>query len=189
MIGVFATAVLLLGLAFAAYRWWRRRVHRELEIGAASTYQRYLSSEPDFLSGITEARFADIYCHALEPRLPGYILAITVLFVLGSPLVLGTLAGLAALAAATGMVPQPGDVAMDLHLNAQGASLVRRFSPDTLAYIVQGWSGFYYFFGLLAYWIALSALLMRRYHRRSSGSLRAAVRRARTAPPVDATPE
>ena len=175
MLDVFLAALALLAIAWSLYWLWRRAVDRDLAEGAAAEYERFSRQEPALVEGMDQAAFARVYARVETPRFPAYALAATTAFVLGTPLMLGVLGGLSYLVEP----PDMGRAATSLQLNDGTASLANRVSTEELQYILQGWSGFYYFFGLLAFWIVILIVTMRRYHARTPGFLREEVLRSR----------
>ena len=172
----FITAVLaLLAAAWGLHWLWRRKVAAEVAEGAAAEYARFQRQEPGLVEGMDQARFARVYARVETPRFPTYALAATTAFVLGTPVLLGVLGGLSALFEP----PDVGRAAVRLQMNDGTARLANQVSTEELQYILQGWSGFYYFFGLLAFWILILAVTMRRYHARTPDFLREEVLRSR----------
>lgn len=135
-----------------------------------------LAAHAPLLAGMPPDAFRRIYGRVETPRFPAYALAAVTAFVLGTPLVLGVLGGLSFLF-------EPEDVgraAVQLQMGDGGAAnLASQVSTEELQYILQGWSGFYYFFGLLAFWIIILVVVMRRYHARTPDLLREEVLRSR----------
>ena len=176
MITVFAAAVLLLACAWALYALWRRGVERDLDEGAAYEFERLGRQDPALVDGMAERAFRDVYARVERPRFPTYALAAVTAFVLGTPLVLGLLGGMSGLFSA----PDYGQAAIQLQMGEGGAArMAGEVSTEELQYILQGWSGFYYFFGLLVFWILILIVTMRRYHARTPGFLREEVLRSR----------
>ena len=128
------------------------------------------------LRGMDEDAFRAVYARVETPRFPAYALVATTAFVLGTPLVMGVLSAFSFL-----FTPQDvGRAALQLQMGEGGtASMANRVSTEELQYILQGWSGFYYFFGLLAFWILTLIVVLRRYHARTPGLLREEVLRSR----------
>lgn len=175
MLTVFAAAVLILALAWGLHWLWRRGVDREINEGAAAEYARFQRQDPALVEGMDEAAFRRVYARVETPRFPAYALTAVTAFVLGTPLLLGVLGGLSFLFEP----PDMGRAAMQLQMSDGTARLAGQVSTEELQYILQGWSGFYYFFGLLAFWIVILVVTMRRYHARTPGFLREEVLRSR----------
>ena len=167
-----------LGLAYFGYRRWRKRIDAELREGAATEYEQLRTADPDLIEGMSEDRFADVFAETHRPRFPAYLLLTISIFLLGTPLVLSLLNWSAYMIGRLG-APTAGQIATDLYINAGEASVLNNLTPEAVTYILEDWGGFYFFFGLLGFWIALVYVMMRRYHRRSPGSLREEVLRAR----------
>ncbi|MBB4657980.1 hypothetical protein [Parvularcula dongshanensis] len=178
---VFVTAcAVLLGLLWALHWLWRRRIEAELTEGAAGEYERHRARDPELMEGMTLERFRAIYARVERPRYPTYLLGAITAFALGTPVLLALMSGAAYYAQRAGLIAQPGEAANRIYFSDSGtASIARRVSPEALSYILQGWAGFYYFFGLLFFWILIVAVAMRRYHARTPGFLREEVLRSR----------
>jgi hypothetical protein len=172
-------AFVLLGLSGAAYWLWRRRINADLQAGAQAEFERLEHADPALLQGLDLPRFSEIYARTNEPRFPGYALLAFAIFVLSAPFVLGIVDGTFYLAARGGLLAQPGEVATNLYIGSDSASVIRRVSPETFSYVMQGWSGLLYFLVLLGLWLVIGFVLMRRYHRRTPGTLREEVLRSR----------
>ncbi len=179
MIGYVLFVALVLGGAYGVYFFWRRRVDAEIEEGARVEYDLISRGDPALLQGLDLPRFTEIYARVNTPRFPAYQLFMLTIFLLGTPIILTLLYAFSVIGVTTGIIPQSKSLATELQLGADGAALVNRVSQDALAYILQGWSGFYYFFGLAAFWLTLAYFTLRRYHLRAPGSLREEILRAR----------
>ena len=179
MLAYFLIIGLIIGVVYGAFWLWQRRVDEDIAVGAKADWERLSASDPALLKGLDEPSFSAIYRRAHLPRFPASIVAAIALFLIGTPLILALLEGGAYALVRFEIIPQPGDAATELYWNAEGASIVRRVSPEALSYILQGWSGFYYFFGLLAFWMGVVYFLMTRYNRRTPGTLREEILRAR----------
>ena len=176
MLTVFAAAVLILAACWGLFWLWRRGVEREIDEGAAHEFERLGRQEPDLVAGMDAPALRAAYARVERPRFPAYALAAVTAFVLGTPLVLGVLGGVSGALAG----PDYGEAAIRLQIGEGGAArLANEVSTEELQYVLQGWSGFYYFFGLLLFWILVLAVTMRRYHARTPGFLREEVLRSR----------
>lgn len=169
----------VIGGGYALHRYWAKGITTDLDIGAKEEFARIERTDAALLEGLDQPRFTKIYTATHFPRFPSYVLLTVSVFLIGTPVVLGLLAGISYYAGRWGIIPQAGDVATDLYLGAGDASLIRKTNPETLTYIVQGYSGFYYFFGLLFFWIAVVYVVMKRYHGKAPGSLREEILRRR----------
>lgn len=179
MIFYYLVCLAVAGLVFLLLRRWEAGVEADLKEGARAEYDLLRRKRPTLLEGVDPATFEAIHVRVQRPRYPRYLFAVVAVFFLASPVMLGLLSGAAWLAQETGLVPQPGDVATEIYFDSGNASIIRKANPETLAYIVQGWAGFYYFFGMLAFWMLTVWVVMRRYHLRSPGSLEEELIRAR----------
>lgn len=169
----------VIGGGYGALHYWQRRIRADLSIGAKEEFARIGRTDEALIEGLGEADFEIIYTETNMPRFPDYLLATVGTFLLGSPIILGLLAGLAYYVQQWGWVPQPNDMAAELYLGSGDASLLRKTTPETLSYIIEDMAGFYYFFGLLFFWIAVVYVLMRRYHKKAPGDLREEILRRR----------
>ncbi len=180
MLSYILFCLVIVGGLYALYRWWCARIERELAEGAQFEYERLKSAEPEFVEGFTAETFASIYTRAERPRGPGYCLAVIATFLLGSPLMMGLLAGGDWAMHRFGFIPNPSEVVATVMLDDSGQTrIVTDIPPEALQYYVHDLGGFYYFFGMLLFWVAIVGFYMRRYHQRRPGLLRDEVIRAR----------
>lgn len=180
MLTYYGICATLLAAAYGLYRLWRRGIDADLREGAGVEYERLRRTDPDLLKDMAPDAFADVYMRTEVPRFPAYALATAALFLGATPLVLGLFNGLAVLMLDSGVVPASQETATSLYLNADGASVLRKTDPETIAYVLEGWAGFYLFFVMLGFWLSVLAIMMRRYHGRTPGTLREEILRART---------
>lgn len=167
----------VIGSGYALHHFWQKKIRAELDVGASHEAERLRRADAALMDGVSDEDFRQHYTSANLPRFPGYLLATVAAFLIGTPVLLGLLNAIAYYAGRWGLVPQPGEVATDLYLGSGDASIIRKSDPETLSYIVQGFSGFYYFFGLLGFWILVVYLVMRRYHKKAPGSVDEEIRR------------
>jgi len=179
MIFFFALLFFMVALAFAGYLFWARKVRLEIAEGAEVEWARLSRVDPDLLEGLDEKGFAAIYERVHFPRMPGYTLSAVATFLLGAPVIHGLLAGVEALLTPAGAVGGPASVVGEFVVEDGVAKLVDDVPPEALQYYVQDISGFFYFFGLLIAWGGIFAWFMARYHRRTPGTLREEIIRAR----------
>ena len=140
--------------------------------------QAGLVGQAPLMAGVSQERFAPIFERVERPRFPTYVLSALTIFALGTPLVLGLLnLGAFLIERAAGV--DYGRTATRLQSSDGGLAVARSMDLTQLQYVIEGFAGFYYFFGLAIFWIATVALVMRRYYRRMPGSLREEVLRAR----------
>ena len=178
---VFLSLIILTCAAvYGAYWYWHRRVEADLAEGAVAEFERLGRVEPALLEGLDQPRFAQIYSKAEMPRLPGHAVAIIITFLVGTPIFLALLSGGDALMHHMNMVPASAEVVARVAIAEDGSTrMVRDVPPEALQYYVEDLGGFYYFFGLLGFWVAIVWFFMRRYHSRTPGSVRDEVIRAR----------
>lgn len=180
MLAYFLAVAAVLAVLWGVYWLWRRKVGAEVAEGAASEYAR-LSRQPDgYLRDVDEAAFARVYARVQTPRFPGYLLGALTTFLVGTPVFLGLISIGIYLAERGELIAQPGEAASEIYFSDAGvATVARRVSPEALSYILQGWSGFFYYLGLLFFWVLIAWFFMSRYHRRTPGLLREEVSRSR----------
>ncbi|MEE4208591.1 MAG: hypothetical protein V2I43_04920 [Parvularcula sp.] len=164
---------------FLALRAWRRRIARDVSEGSAVEWQRLSRQDPELLRGLTEEEFGAIYARVETPRQPFYTFGATASFLLAAPLVLALTTLVIGIMERTGIIPQPAEQAQRLRFSAEGIQLIGGADLTTLQYILEGWGGFFAFFSLLALWVVVFTVAMRRYHGKPKGSLRDEVLRAR----------
>jgi hypothetical protein len=171
-------AVLLMAAGLLYWR-WRKKVAAEIEEGAGVEWTFLRELEPEFVSGLSERDFREIYARAHQPRLPGYALACLATFFAVLPLALAALTLILRGAEQVGIVPQPVEVAEGLLLEDGEMIFFRETPPEAALYYIRDLAGFYHFFGVLAVWLFVVWFYMRRYHRRRPGYLRDEIIRAR----------
>ena len=104
MVWFFVIIAFLLAGAGAAYWRWRRGIDEEVAEGAAIEWAHLQKNEPEFLEGVSEEKFLEVYARVHTPRFPGYVLAMVVTFFGSLPVTFAVLTlvlwgGLLALAA------------------------------------------------------------------------------------------
>lgn len=172
-------AAVILGLWFAAYRWWRSRIDPDIKAGAQFDWELYQRKDPDLLKGLDEASFTTVYRRVETPRGPLHVFYAVATFLTGAPFVLALNTVVIRYMERTGIIPQPAEQAQQLRLSSEGIRLVARADLSTLQYILQGWGGFFSFFSLLIFWVIVFYVSMRQLHRNRPGSLREEILRAR----------
>lgn len=179
LLNYYLVVLVILGLWYGAYRFWRRRIDDDVKEGARVEYDLLKRKDPELLEGLSEDRFTDIFGMVETPRAPFFTWLAVAIFLLGAPLVLALNTMVIRFLEVTGVIPQPAEQAQQLKLTADGIKLVREADLDALQYILQGWGGFFSFFSLLFFWVVVFYAVMRRYHSRRPGSLREEVLRSR----------
>ena len=177
----FVVAALLVALG-AAYWYWRRQIDAEIAEGAAIEWAHFQKHEPDFLGGMSEEDFRQIYARVNVPRFPGYALAMFASFLLSLPVTFALLALLMFGAEQVGLVPAPIDFADRLLMDNGQLIFFKETPPEAALYYIKDLAGFYYFFGVLVAWLGIVAFFMRRYHGRRPGYLRDEIIRSRELP-------
>jgi uncharacterized iron-regulated membrane protein len=180
MLGFSLVLLAIIGIATGLYVWWKRRVDSELAEGAAVEFQRLATADPELVTGLSESRFAELYHKTEFPRLPGYSLAILVTFLLGTPIMFALLSAGDWAMHKFGLIPTPGDVVTRYMLQEDGSvKMINDVPPEALQYYVEDLGGFYYFFGLLGFWVLIVWFFMSRYYKRTPGLLREEIIRER----------
>lgn len=171
--------LLILAAWYGIYRYWSRKVAADVSDGASFEFKRLQKVDPALLEGVDEERFRAIYERVEMPRQPFFTWMAAAVFLLGAPLVLAVTTMTLSWMEVVGIIPQPAEQAQQLKLSAEGIRLVRTADLEALQLILQGWGGFFSFFALLIFWVAVFYAVMRRYHAQRPGSLRDEVLRAR----------
>jgi len=179
MVWFFVIIAFLLAGAGAAYWRWRRGIDEEVAEGAEIEWAHLQKNEPEFLEGVSEEKFREIYARVHTPRFPGYVLAMVVTFFGSLPVTFAVLTLVLWGAQAVGATPEPVDVADRLLIEDGRLVFFRDTPPEAALYYLRDLAGFYYFFGVLAVWLGVVAFFMRRYHRCRPGYLRDEIIRAR----------
>ncbi len=180
MLSFFLVVFVLLALAGGLYWLWLRKIAGEVAEGAAYEWAFMQKHEPEFLVGITEEQFRQIYARVHTPRFPAYALVATATYFVTMPVTLGLLSAGAWAAEKVGFLPEPVEIVRYVRLG--GAKATEPWQCDTICQmqIAESFSGFYYFFGIIAAWLVIVWLFMRRFHARRPGLLRDEIIRART---------
>lgn len=183
--GLFYTIVIGLLIAMGAAYWrWRENIKAEIEEGGAIDWAHFQENEPEFLEGVSQERFREVYALVHTPRFPGYALATIATFFISLPVTFAALSALLIAMQAFGAIPEPIDVVQQLSLEGDeikvlGKTIDEKSRLEMALYYVGDVAGFYYFFGVLAVWLLIVAFFMRRYHARRPGYLRDEIIRAR----------
>ena len=176
---------LLLGAAIlvlvGVYFFWVRRVDSEIAEGAEVEWARMRQYEPEFLEPLTEEEFRAAYRRAKFPRFPKYALATLAAFAIALPVVLGVLGGAILVGERMGLIAEPVELAKYVPLTDAETAEAREHNQEVALYLAKNFGGFYYFFGLLASWLLIVALVMRQFHKRRPGFLREEIILAREA--------
>lgn len=166
--------------ALGGFYWrWRKRVEEDIAEGAAVEWAYYQNSEPEFLKGMSEEKFREVYARVHRPRFPGYALAAIATFFASLPLTFGALTALLWAGEKAGVFPAPVEVADRLLLDDGKVRFFADAPPETALYYIEDLAGFYYFFGVLIVWLIIVAFYMRRFHARRPGYMRDEIIRAR----------
>ena len=181
MIALWAGLAVAAALAVVLYRLWAKRVRTEIAEGARVVFQRYQEQEPQFIEGLSLEEFAAAYERARFPRFPRYLLIAAALFVLVLPAVFGLLSGAVWLGEQTGLIAQPAELAKYVPIGEAKTTIGQAEREEVALYLARDFAGFYYFFGVIFAWMAIVALVMRRYHQTRPGDVREEVIRAKDA--------
>lgn len=164
---------ILVGLIWAVYFYWRRIVHSELREGAEFEYSRFVKSDPDLLKGLDQAGFHAIFHRTEMPRRPLYVAGAVSTFLIGTPIFMGALAGLDYMMNRFGLIPRPADMAGVFLLKADGTVRFFKNLPEEGALMyIENFGGFFYFFGLLGFWLFILWFFMNHYYKNAPGALR-----------------
>lgn len=180
MLGFFAIVLVLLAGAGALYWRWRKQVAEEIAEGAGIEWAWYQKNEPEFLQGMSEEKFREVYARVHNPRFPGYALATFATFFISLPVTFGLLSFALWAGEKMGVVPQPVQMVRYINLDsAKAATQSWQCAAECQLYIAEAFGGFYYFFGVIAVWLAIVWFFMRRYHKRRPGYMRDEIIRSR----------
>lgn len=179
LLSYYLVAILVLGAWFGVYRYWSRKVEADIAAGAAYEFEHLQRADPELIAGMDQARFHKVFARVEMPRQPFFTWLAAAIFLLCAPLILALTTVTIRWMEVTGIIPQPAEQAQQLKLSADGFRLVRTADLEALELILQGWGGFFSFFALLFFWVAVFYAVMRHYHAQRPGSLREEVLRAR----------
>ncbi len=179
MIWFFLIIALVIAAACGLYWRWRQKIDVEVAEGAAIEWAHLQKQEPEFLEGISEEKFREIYALVHTPRFPGYALAMGATFFGSLPVTFIFLAVALWVAQSLGATPEPVTVADRLFLEDGKLVFFKDTPPEAALYYLRDLAGFYYFFGVLGVWLAIVAFFTRRYHARRPGYLRDEIIRAK----------
>ncbi len=169
----------LLALAGGLYWLWLKKIAGEVAEGAAYEWAFMQKHEPEFLAGISEEQFHKIYARIHTPRFPGYALVAVATFFVTMPATLGLLSLGAWGAEKAGFLPEPVEIVRYVRLGGSEATQSWQCDTTCQLQIAESFTGFYYFFGIIAVWLLIVWLFMRRFHARRPGLLRDEIIRAR----------
>lgn len=179
MIWFFGVVVVGLAVLAGLYWRWKKRVDAEIAEGADFEWDQLKQADPELIEGLDQSRFHAIYARVHFPRFPGYALACLATFFVSLPATLALLAGSYMLGEKIGVIAEPVELAKYVPISGQGTGPNAEFRKEMALELATNFSGFYYFFGVLAVWLVIVAFFMRRYHARRPGYLRDEILRAR----------
>ncbi len=177
----FLISISLVAALGGLFWFWRQRVELEIAEGATIEWAHLQKHEPEFLDGISEEQFRAVYRRVHMPRFPGYALATFGAFVISLPLTLGFLSFLQLIGTKMGLLPEPLEIVRYVQLGEVEVTEAWKCNAECQLYVAEAFAGFYYFFGIVAVWLAIVAFFMRRYHSRRPGYLRDELIRSRDA--------
>lgn len=172
MLWFFLIAFVALAVAAGMHWRWRKTIDAENAEGAAIEWARYREREPEFLEGVSEQKFQEVYARVHTPRFPGYALAAFATFLISLPVTFMLLIAVLWGAEAAGMTPEPIEVADRFLLDDGEMRFFSDTPPEAALYYAEDLTGFYYFFGVLIVWMVIVAVFMRRFHANRPGYLR-----------------
>lgn len=183
--GLFYLIVITALIALGVIYWrWRSKIGGEIAEGSAIDWAHFQKNEPEFLEGVSEERFRELYTRVHTPRFPGYVLATIGTFFVSLPVIFVALSALLIGLQAFGAIPEPIEVVEQMSLEGGeikmlGKTIDEKSRYEMALYYVGDIAGFYYFFGVLVVWLLIVAFYMRRYHSRRPGYLRDEIIRSR----------
>ena len=180
--------VLVTGLVAAGYALWARRVRAEIAEGADITWERLSRNEPDFLIGLKREVFDRIYQRVHFPRFPKYFLVSVFTFFLALPVTFAALSAIVLIADWMGLTAQPQELARFVPISGDAGSPNAERNREMALLLARNFSGFFYFFGVIAGWLVIVATAARLYYARRPGYLRDELIRARTDIPLEEVP-
>lgn len=179
MIWFFVFVVLFLAALFGLFWRWSEGIKIEIAEGAEIEWAHLKKHEPDFLNGLSEEKFREIYARVHTPRFPRYALGAFATFLLSLPITLGMLSALLWGAEKLGLTPEPVEVADRLLLSDGKLRFFQDTPPEAALYYLEDIAGFFYFFGVIIVWLIIVGVFMRHYHTHRPGYLRDEVLRAK----------
>lgn len=172
MVWMFLGTVGVVGLLYALYWRWKRGVDAEIAEGAAIEWRRYCDIEPEIVAGVSEAEFNSVYRRAHMPRFPGYALAIIATFLLSLPASLALIAGSLWASEKLGIAPAPIEIVRYVQLGEPEPTQAWQCNAICQLYVAEAFSGFYFYFLILFFWLAIVAFFSRRFHKNRPGYFR-----------------
>ena len=176
-------------LAGVLYWRWSIRIKSEIAEGAQFEWDRLTRNEPDFLKGLDRPVFDRVYSQVHFPRFPKYFLTAVAAFVLALPITFGILSGSVWLLESIGVFAEPDEIAKYVPISGDSGSENAERNREMALLLAKNFSGFYYFFGVIAAWLAIVAIAARRYYARRPGYLRDELIRARESANPETSPE
>lgn len=179
MVSLLIIIALFLVINGAIFFYWHRQVRSEVDEGAEISWQHYREHDPDFLGDLSREEFHKTYALVHTPRFPAYAFGALASFLLSLPIIFALLSLFMWGAQATGIVPEPIDMANRYFIRDGQLVLFRDAPPEAALYYIRDLGGFYYFFGVLASWLLIVWGFTRHYHRNRPGYLREEIIRAK----------
>lgn len=175
----FVDIAVAVAILWGLYWLWARRIEAEIAEGAAIEWEKLQTHDKALIDGLDRPKFDEIYRRVHFPRAPRYALAAFSCFLLSLPAIFGLLAAGLLIADRFGVSPAPAELANRYLIDGDGMRIITAAPPEAALYWIRDLGGFYYFFGVLAAWLAIVAFFTRRYHARRPGHLRDEILRAR----------
>ncbi|MEQ8750389.1 MAG: hypothetical protein RIC52_11475 [Amphiplicatus sp.] len=179
MLWFYGGVLAVLGLSWLAYRFWAKRVDADIAVGAELEWERLSARDPELLNGMSKEKFLAVYRRVHFPRFPGYALACAGTFLASLPVTFALLAAGLLAGEKLGFAPQPAEIVRRVNLGEVQVMQSWQCGAECQLYIAEGYSGFYYFFGVVIVWILIVTFFMRRYHARRPGYIRDEIIRSR----------
>ncbi|MEZ5894599.1 MAG: hypothetical protein R3C58_15810 [Parvularculaceae bacterium] len=179
MLNFFIAVFVALAVLGGLYWLWRRKIDAEVAEGAAHEWALFQKNEPAFVAGMSEEKFRKVYARVHTPRFPAYALAAIATFLLSLPVTFALLSAVAWGADMLGFLPEPLEIVRYVHLGEISEPAAGRCNQECQLQLAESFSGFYYFFGVIAMWLTVVFFFTRRFHARRPGYLRDEIIRAR----------
>ncbi|MEQ8935700.1 MAG: hypothetical protein RIE56_07900 [Amphiplicatus sp.] len=179
MLWFYGGVLVVLGIGWFAYRFWAKGVDADIAIGAELEWERLNKHEPELLKGMSKEKFLTVYRRVHFPRFPGYALACVGTFFASLPVTFALLAAGLWAGERLGIVAQPAEIVRYVNLGEVRVTQSWQCGAECQLYIAEGYSGFYFFFGIVIAWAIIVTFFMRRYHARRPGYIRDEIIRSR----------
>ena len=165
-------------LACVAYFVWARRMDRLIGESAEMEWERCGRRDPHLVEGLSRDEFERLYRACEYPRTPRFALLTFAALIVGTPVVLVVLSSIFAVTGIAEPIALADTITSVVVRDGEVRAVDDRPS-DTALYYAQNLSGFGYFFGTLAGWLAIVFASAWRFHKTQPGIFRDELIRAR----------